>query len=254
MAEKRMFTQRIIDSDSFLDMPLSTQALYFHLNMRADDDGFINNPKRIVRTIGANIDDLKLLVTKRFVICFESGVIVIKHWRMHNTLQNDRYKPTQYQEELETLRVKSNKSYTEKEHGKQMETKCQPLGSGLDPERIQNGSTLDPQYSIDQYSNIYSPAEQDGAYKKIVDYLNKRTGKHFKESTKKTRSLIHARMKEGYTISDFKQVIDTKTVQWKGTEQDKYLRPETLFGTKFEGYLNETPKTEDSAPKMKELN
>ena len=125
MAEKRMFTQRIIDSDSFLDMPLTTQALYFHLNMRADDDGFVNNPKRIVRTIGANIDDLKLLVSKRFVICFESGVIVIKHWRMHNTLQNDRYKPTQYQEELETLRVKSNKSYTEKEHDNQMETKCQ---------------------------------------------------------------------------------------------------------------------------------
>ena len=73
MAEKRMFTQKIIDSDPFLDMPLSTQALYFHLNMRADDDGFINNPKRIQRTIGASDDDLKLLIAKRFVICFESS-------------------------------------------------------------------------------------------------------------------------------------------------------------------------------------
>ena len=87
MAEKRMFTQKIIDSDAFLDMPLSTQALYFHLNMRADDDGFINNPKRIQRTIGASDDDLKLLIAKRFVICFENGVIVIKHWKMHNTLR-----------------------------------------------------------------------------------------------------------------------------------------------------------------------
>lgn len=109
-----MFTQRIIDSDAFLDMPLSTQALYFHLNMRADDDGFVNNPKRIQRTIGASEDDLKLLIVKRFVIGFESGVLVIKHWRMHNTLRKDRYNPTQYQEELATLEVKDNNAYTER--------------------------------------------------------------------------------------------------------------------------------------------
>lgn len=99
MAEKRMFSQKIIDSDAFLDMPLSTQSLYFHLNMRADDDGFINNPKKIQRMIGASDDDLRVLMAKRFVLSFDSGVIVIKHWRMHNTLQKDRYKPTQYQEE-----------------------------------------------------------------------------------------------------------------------------------------------------------
>ena len=114
MAEKRMFTQKIVDSDAFLDMPLSTQALYFHLNMRADDDGFINNPKRIQRTIGASEDDLKLLILKRFVIGFESGVIVIKHWRMHNTLRKDRYNPTQYQDELEQLQIKGNNAYTER--------------------------------------------------------------------------------------------------------------------------------------------
>ena len=114
MAERRMFTQKIIDSDAFLDMPLSSQALYFHLNMRADDDGFVNNPKRIQRTIGASEDDLKLLGAKRFVIGFENGVIVIKHWRMHNTLRKDRYNPTQYQEELALLEVKDNNAYTEK--------------------------------------------------------------------------------------------------------------------------------------------
>ena len=114
MSEKRMFTQKIIDSDPFLDMPLSTQALYFHLNMRADDDGFINNPKKIQRMIGASEDDLKLLILKRFVIGFESGVIVIKHWRMHNTLKSDRYRPTQYQDELAMLDIKENKSYTER--------------------------------------------------------------------------------------------------------------------------------------------
>ena len=114
VAERRMFTQKIIDSDAFLDMPLSSQALYFHLNMRADDDGFVNNPKRIQRTIGASEDDLKLLVAKRFVIGFENGVIVIKHWRMHNTLRKDRYNPTQYQEELALLEVKGNNAYTER--------------------------------------------------------------------------------------------------------------------------------------------
>lgn len=145
MAEKRMFTQKIIDSDAFLEMPLSTQALYFHLNMRADDDGFVNSPKRIQRTVGASEDDLKLLILKRFVISFETGVIVIKHWRMHNTLKNDRYKPTQYQEELATLEVKSNKSYTEKL-----------------PEPVwnQSGTSLEPQYSIGKNSIVEISVEE----------------------------------------------------------------------------------------------
>ena len=120
MANKRMFTMKIVDSDSFLDMPLSTQCLYFHLNMRADDDGFVGNPKRICKLIGCNEDDLKLLLMKRFVLGFENGVIVIKHWRMHNTIQKDRYTPTTYCDELKQLGIKDNKSYTLSP----METKC----------------------------------------------------------------------------------------------------------------------------------
>ncbi len=98
MAERRMFAKTIIDSDAFLDMPLSTQALYFHLSMRADDDGFVNNPKKIQRMIGASDDDLKLLFNKHFVIPFDSGVCVIKHWRIHNFIRNDRYVETVYQD------------------------------------------------------------------------------------------------------------------------------------------------------------
>ena len=112
MAERRMFAKTIIDSDAFLDMPMSTQALYFHLSMRADDDGFINNPKRIQRMIGASDDDLKLLLAKSFLILFESGVVVIKHWKIHNYIQSDRYKPTAYSEEKALLTVKKNKAYT----------------------------------------------------------------------------------------------------------------------------------------------
>jgi hypothetical protein len=107
-----MFTKTIIDSDAFLDMPVSTQNLYFHLAMRADDDGFINGPKKIQRMVNATDDDMRILLSKRFLLCFETGVIVIKHWRMHNYLRIDRYKPTVYQLEMKQLSIKENGAYT----------------------------------------------------------------------------------------------------------------------------------------------
>lgn len=112
MAERRMFAKTIIDSDAFLDMPLSSQALYFHLSMRADDEGFINNPKKIQRMIGSSDDDLRILMAKNFILAFESGVIVIKHWKIHNYIRNDRFKPTMYQDEKALLSEKDNKSYS----------------------------------------------------------------------------------------------------------------------------------------------
>lgn len=112
MAERRMFAKTIIDSDAFLDMPLSAQALYFHLSMRADDEGFINNPRKIQRMIGAADDDLKLLIAKNFIIPFDSGVVVIKHWRIHNYIRADRLLKTAYTEERERLEIKDNGSYT----------------------------------------------------------------------------------------------------------------------------------------------
>ena len=112
MANKRMFNIKIVDSDAFLDMPLSAQCLYFHLNMRADDDGFVGNPKRIQRLVGASEDDLKLLIAKRFLLTFENGVIVIKHWRMHNTLSMNRYSETVYTDEKKLLKLKENNSYS----------------------------------------------------------------------------------------------------------------------------------------------
>lgn len=127
-----MFAKTIIDSDAFLDMPLSTQSLYFHLSMRADDDGFINNPKKIQRMIGASDDDLKLLIVKNFIIPFESGIVVIKHWKIHNYIQSDRYKPTVYHEEREQLEMKKNKAYT-------------LLGNTMDTECIQDVYSLETQ-------------------------------------------------------------------------------------------------------------
>ena len=113
MAERRMFAKTIIDSDAFLDMPATTQLLYFHLSMRADDDGFINNPKSIMRNCRCNDDDMKLLITKKFIIPFESGVVVIKHWKIHNYIAKDRYTETKYKEEKSTLMLDENKAYTQ---------------------------------------------------------------------------------------------------------------------------------------------
>lgn len=106
-----MFAKTIIDSDLFLDMPSSTQCLYFHLSMRADDDGFINNPKKIQRMVGSGDDDLKLLMAKSFLIPFESGVVVIKHWKIHNYIRPDRYKETLYKDEKSQLSTGENKEY-----------------------------------------------------------------------------------------------------------------------------------------------
>lgn len=131
MAERRMFAKKITESDSFLDMPSSTQMLYFHLSMNADDDGFVNNPKKIQRMCGASDDDFKLLIAKSFVILFESGIIVIKHWKMHNYIQSDRYRPTDYVDEKSMLGIKKNKAYTLDES--KMYTKCiQDVSVGKD--------------------------------------------------------------------------------------------------------------------------
>ena len=115
MAERRMFAKTIILSDAFLDMPPSARCLYFTLAMVADDDGFVNNPRSIMRQCGATEDDAKILVSKKFVIVFDDGVVVIKHWRIHNYIQKDRYVPTKYEEHLASLTLDSNKAYTASE-------------------------------------------------------------------------------------------------------------------------------------------
>ena len=107
-----MFAKTIIDSDAFLDMPITSQLLYFHLAMRADDDGFINKPKSIMRMCSCKEDDMKLLITKKFIIPFETGIVVIKHWKIHNYIAKDRYKETKYKEEKSTLSLDENNSYT----------------------------------------------------------------------------------------------------------------------------------------------
>lgn len=242
MASRRMFSMQIIDSDAFLDMPLSTQALYFHLSMRADDDGFINNPRKIQRTVGASDDDLKLLIAKKFIIPFDSGIVVIKHWRVHNLIQKDRYKPTVYTEEKKSLNLKDNNVYT-------LDTVCIQDGNNMSTDCVQVVNTLEPQVSIGKvskgkyiYNTMSGKPDLAGMRLEIIEYLNQKTGKEFRHSTKTTAKLIEARLNDGYTVENFKTVIDKKCAEWMDTEQEQYLRPETLFKpAHFESYLNQKP-------------
>ena len=131
MAQRRMFSRKITESDQFLDMPMSAQSLYFHINMQADDDGFVGNVKTIKRMIGASDDDLKLLIAKQFLIPFETGIVVIRDWKIHNYIQKDRYTETFYQQEKAQLETVENKQYQK-----------------LDTECIQNVSSLDTQVRL----------------------------------------------------------------------------------------------------------
>lgn len=114
MSQKRMFSKQIVQSDAFMDMPQSTQLLYFHLSMEADDDGFIGSPKKVMRGVGSSDDDYKILIAKRFILVFPEGICVIKHWLIHNYIQSDRYHETKYVEQKKLLSIKGNKAYTDK--------------------------------------------------------------------------------------------------------------------------------------------
>lgn len=182
MAEKRMFTKKIVDSDLFMDMPLSAQALYFHMNMNADDDGFINSPKRIQRMIGASEDDLRLLIAKGFLLEFDSGVIVVMHWLMHNTLKKDRYAPTQYQDEYAQLGIKDNKAYIDNRSMVLIATIEDHLE--LQPEMLGNGTALEPEESRFKTNlnednekesineTIHNQTDDEWVYKQIVNMYN----------------------------------------------------------------------------------
>ena len=230
MAEKRMFSKTIVDSDAFLEMPLSAQALYFHLSMRADDDGFLNNAKKIMRTINANQNDYDLLIAKAFIIQFDDGICVIKHWRINNYLRSDRYKPTIYQEQKNMLEIKDNGRY-----------------SLINQDGIPNGYQCVTQNSIDKNSidkinkDILPDKKEPEICKEIIEYLNLRANTKFRPNSTATKRHLNARLAEGFTIDDFKKVIDIKCAQWlNDPNMKKYLRPETLFSAShFESYLNE---------------
>ena len=245
MAERRMFTKKITDSDAFIELSSSTQALYFHLNQGADDDGFNNQIQNAMFKSHASVDDLKILLMKNFIIRFESGVIVIKHWRMHNTLRKDRYTPTNFQVELKELHIEDNGSYAISGVGCQVVAKRLPQDSigkvSIEKDSIDN--ILSSKHDEINENVTEIELEEDTIHSRIINYLNLKCETSYRSSTKKTKTLIEARLKEGFKEEDFYLVIDKKTRQWlKDKDMCKFLRPETLFGNKFESYLNEPEK------------
>lgn len=237
MAQRRMFSRKITETDRFLEMPLSSQALYFHLNMGADDEGFIDKAKTIQRTIGASDDDMKLLIAKGFLIPFDSGVVVIRHWRIHNYIRSDRFQSTLYQSEKAQLEFDKSKTADLKPlenvipNGYQMDTQVRLSKGSLDKD------------SLTTYPTVLDNEEEDIPYKEIISYLNEKANRNYRPNIQKNKTLIKARWSEGFRLDDFKHVIDTTVKDWSGTKYEKYLRPETLFGSKFEGYLNQAPRT-----------
>lgn len=162
MAQRRMFSRKITETDHFLEMPLSSQALYFHLNMGADDEGFIDKAKTIQRTIGASDDDMKLLIAKGFLIPFESGVVVIRHWRIHNYIQADRFQATIYQDEKEQLDFDKSKIASIKpldqciQNVSKMDTQVRLGEDRLDKDRL------------DKVNNLYSGEDEKKSLSRII--------------------------------------------------------------------------------------
>ena len=164
MAKKRMYSNAVTDSDAFIEMSSAAQALYFHLNQGADDDGFNNQIQLAMLKAHASTDDLKILMAKNFVIRFESGVIVIKHWRLHNTLRKDRYTPTNYQEELSLLGIKENGAYT---LGCQVVAERLPDGChSIDKDRLEEVSVVEE--SIEEAAPPKSTRHKYGFYANVL--------------------------------------------------------------------------------------
>ncbi|MEH0999334.1 hypothetical protein [Limosilactobacillus reuteri] len=142
MAQRRMFSQKVTETDKFLDMGLTAQSLYFHLGMNADDDGFVGNPKSIKRMIGASEDDLKALVEKDYLIVFDDGVVVIKDWLVSNYVKKDRYTPTIYTDDMKLIGLDKNKRY---QFVSDLEPERNQVGTEMEPKRIQNGDKMEPE-------------------------------------------------------------------------------------------------------------
>ena len=239
-----MFTKKITESDAFLDMPLSTQALYFHLNMGADDEGFVNNAKRIQRNIGASDDDLRLLFIKRFILPFESGVIVIKHWKMHNYIAKDRFHKSQYEEERDLLEVKENGAYTLKNEIPYTECIQDVYAdkNSIDKNSIESINTLSSKNSVD--------------YQKIIELYHKNCPSLPKVSkiTDARKKLINARLKD-YSEEELEAVfkeseesdfLTGRNGKWGGANFDWIMNTNNIVKIYEGNYRNKTDyKTEN---------
>ena len=260
MAERRMFTKKITDADEFVALPSSAQALYLHLNMAADDDGFNNQIQIAMYKAHASVDDIKVLLAKRFIIQFDNGVIVIKHWRMANALRKDRYNPTNYQEELKLLKIKDNGAYTFSDDGR-LPDGCQMVAKCLPQDRLGKDSIDEVSLGKDRLGEDIVESKDsmssDNDYEKIKRMWNALDGlgdiKGIKALTDKRKMAIRARLKE-YSLENFEEAIEnirhSDFLQGKHNGRpfvitfDWFIRPNN-FPKVLEG--NYTPKRQESS-------
>ena len=229
MAERRMFSKSLTERDQFREMSVRAQSLYFHLNLQADDDGFVDCVRGLMRCIRATQKDLQQLIDKGYIILFPSGIAVIVHWKAQNCIAKDRYHKTIYTKELSMLTLLDSGEYVLSDMACQQnvsdsDTDCTPsIG------KVREGKEREEETQ-----------KESEAASQIVACLNEKAGTAFRASTRQTRKHIHARLAEGYSPQDFEAVIAYKVSKWKDDPRMQgYLRPETLFGSKFEGYLQE---------------
>lgn len=261
MAKKRMFSLDVVDLDSFIEMPVSAKLLYYDLGMRADDDGFVGNPKKITLLAGCNEEDIETLIKNKFIYMFSSGVIAIRHWNVNNQIRKDRYNETFRIDEKRLLKLENNvyelkdnsgipndiptvttvkysigKNNIDKLSVDKKSKEKKSLEEKREEKIIDNFHVDVDTGEILEYEIV---SEKDKVYKNIIDYLNNKINANYRSNGYKTKTLIDARLKEGYKEEDFFLVIDKKYNEWKDSEMKKFLRPETLFGNKFESYYNQ---------------
>lgn len=251
MAQKRMFDKVVTTSDDFLELSAEAQCLYFHMGMLADDDGLSKNYRSYMKLVGATNEDLQSLIDKSFIYKFDSDVIAIKHWKINNTIRNDRYRPTIFQNEFSRLDIADNNEYIMLDtngipDGNQMDTKNNIDKNSKDKISKEKNSL---EKKREEKNNIMEKREDvtilsgnDVVVKDVIDYLNKKINSSYNWENEKIKSLVNNWIEKGYKILDFQIVIDKKFDEWKDTKMVVHLNPYTLFGDKFENYYNQPVK------------
>ncbi|WP_281829823.1 MULTISPECIES: conserved phage C-terminal domain-containing protein [Lactobacillus] len=242
MAQRRMISKEVLETDRFCEMPGNAQELYSHLILNADDDGMIGNLKMLVRMYAANEDDVKVLLAKGYLIQFEDGVTAITHWQMMESIRRDRYHPTIYQDDFQKLRINEDKIYElvsikpiAPNNDNQLSQQWLP--SGMTPAIPSIGkNSLDKnnlvEDSVDYFTLPLTKESNDSKINKIINYLNRKYSLHFDYSSDSTMQIINDRLNDGYTSDDFKTLINkiSNIVNWKNTEERYHvLNPKNIF-------------------------
>lgn len=234
MAERRMFAKTIVTSDAFLDMPMSARCLYFTLGMFADDDGFVNSPKSIMRQVGATQDDLQILIAKKFLLVFESGVIVIKHWRINNYLRSDRYKETTYTDEKAKLTVEDNGAYVK--NGSTPMLEASGIPTGIPPvDQCETQNSIDKDSIGNMYGEFKNVRLKKGEYEKLKE-------KFPKDYAERIESLSVYMRSRGKTYKDHYATI----LNWARKEQkEKDAQPKPIEPKKYKVFEKEEYERDD---------